>query len=173
MAGTPRKRKFGGERRGRLYRREALESARIVTGVFDSDFFLYREDADLSWRLQNLGWKCLYVPSAVGYHRRRNLPERRRRMSPLVNFHSVKNRFLLRINNQSAADFAATLVPTLARDAIVLGACLTIERSSLPAFPWLWRNRSRLWATAPGDPGESPRSAVSPLPARGAQVSLA
>jgi hypothetical protein len=67
-------------------------------------------------------------------------------MSPLVNFHSVKNRFLLRINNQSAADFAATLVPTLARDAVVLGACLTIERSSLPAFTWLWRNRKRLRA---------------------------
>ena len=137
---------FGASGAAGFYRREALESARIVTGVFDSDFFLYREDADLSWRLQNLGWKCLYVPAAVGYHRRRNLPERRRRMSPLVNFHSVKNRFLLRINNQSIGDFAATLVPTLARDAVVLGACLTIERSSLPAFTWLWRNRSRLWA---------------------------
>jgi GT2 family glycosyltransferase len=137
---------FGASGAAGFYRREALESARIMTGVFDSDFFLYREDADLSWRLQNLGWKCLYVPGAVGYHRRRNLPERRRRMSPIVNYHSVKNRFLLRINNQSLAHFAATLVPTLARDAIVLGACLTIERSSLPAFTWLWRNRKRLWA---------------------------
>ena len=137
---------FGASGAAGFYRREALESARIMTGVFDSDFFLYREDADLSWRLQNLGWKCLYVPAAVGYHRRRNLPERRRRMSPVVNYHSVKNRFLLRINNQSLSDFAATLVPTLARDAVVLGACLTIERSSLPAFPWLWRNRKRLWA---------------------------
>jgi GT2 family glycosyltransferase len=137
---------FGASGAAGFYRREALESARIMTGVFDSDFFLYREDADLSWRLQNLGWKCLYVPGAVGYHRRRNLPERRRRMSPLVNFHSVKNRFLLRINNQSPAEFASTLVPTLARDAVVLGACLTIERSSLPAFTWLWRNRKRLWA---------------------------
>jgi hypothetical protein len=34
----------------------------------------------------------------------------------------------------------------LARDAVVLGACLTVERSSLPAFGWLWRNRRRLWA---------------------------
>jgi GT2 family glycosyltransferase len=137
---------FGASGAAGFYRREALESARITTGVFDSDFFLYREDADLSWRLQNLGWKCLYVPSAVAYHRRRNLPERRSRMSPLVNFHSVKNRFLLRINNQSAADAARTLLPTLARDLVVLGACLTIERSSLPAFTWLWRNRKRLWA---------------------------
>ena len=137
---------FGASGAAGFYRREALESARIMTGVFDSDFFLYREDADLSWRLQNLGWKCLYVPAAVGYHRRRNLPERRRRMPALVNFHSVKNRFLLRINNQSPADFASTLVPTLARDAVVLGACLTIERSSLPAYTRLWRNRRRLWA---------------------------
>ncbi|HJW15294.1 MAG TPA: glycosyltransferase family 2 protein [Thermoanaerobaculia bacterium] len=137
---------FGASGAAGFYRREALESARISTGVFDSDFFLYREDADLSWRLQNLGWKCLYVPSAVAYHRRRNLPERRRRMSPLVNLHSVKNRFLLRINNQSASEFAATLLPTLARDLVVLGACLTIERSSLPAFSWLWKNRKRLWA---------------------------
>ncbi len=137
---------FGASGAAGFYRREALESARIATGVFDSDFFLYREDADLAWRLKNLGWKCLYVPSAVAYHRRRNLPERRRGMSPLVNLHSVKNRFLLRINNQSPAEFAATLLPTLARDALVLGACLTVERSSLPAFVWLWRNRKRLWA---------------------------
>ena len=50
---------------------------KISTGYFDSDFFLYREDAELAWRLRNLGWKCLYVPQAVAYHRRHNLPERR------------------------------------------------------------------------------------------------
>ncbi len=129
-----------------FYRREALESAKISTGYFDADFFLYREDADLAWRLRNLGWKCLYVPAAVAAHRRHNLPSRRRRMSALANYHSVKNRFLLRINNQSGREFLATLVPTLARDIVVLGACLTVERSSLPAFAWLWQNRKRLWA---------------------------
>jgi len=129
-----------------FYRREALESAKISTGYLDSDFFLYREDADLAWRLRNLGWKCLYVPGAVAYHRRRNLPRRRRQMSAAANLHSVKNRFLLRINNQSPGEFFRTLVPTLARDLVVLGACLTVERSSLPAFSWLWKNRKRLWA---------------------------
>jgi hypothetical protein len=29
---------------------------------------------------------------------------------------------------------------------VVLGACLTVERESLPAFAWLWRHRKRLWA---------------------------
>jgi GT2 family glycosyltransferase len=129
-----------------FYRRAALEDAAISTGYFDSDFFLYREDADLAWRLSNLGWKCLYVPSAAAVHRRRNTPERRRRMSPLVNLHSVKNRFLLRINNQTAGEALRTLLPTLLRDLVVVGACLTIERTSLPAFGWLWRNRKRLWS---------------------------
>jgi GT2 family glycosyltransferase len=129
-----------------FYRRDALEAAKISTGYFDSDFFLYREDADLSLRLGLLGWKCLYVPRAVAWHRRRNLPERRSRMSAAANLHSVKNRFLLRINNQSARNFARTLVPTLGRDLLVLSACLTVERTSLPAFSWLWKNRRRLWA---------------------------
>ena len=129
-----------------FYRRAALDSARISTGFFDADFFLYREDADLAWRLRRLGWKCLYVPGAVAYHRRRNLPSRRGEMRPEVNLHSVKNRFLLRINNQTAGEFWSTFLPTFARDAVVLGACLTVERSSLPAFGWLWRNRKRLWA---------------------------
>jgi len=128
-----------------FYRRSALESARISTGYFDADFFLYREDADLAWRLSLLDWTCIYVPEAIAYHRRANLPQRRRSMSPLVNYHSVKNRFLLRINNQSAGELLRTLLPTLARDAVVLGACLTIERTSLPAFGWLWKNRTRLF----------------------------
>ena len=128
-----------------FYRRAALESARISTGYFDSDFFLYREDADLAWRLRRLGWRSLYVPAATASHRRRNLPERRRRMTALANMHSVKNRFLLRINNQTGGEALKTIVPTLARDLVVVGACLTVERSSLPAFSWLWRNRKRLF----------------------------
>jgi GT2 family glycosyltransferase len=129
-----------------FYRRAALDGARISTGCFDADFFLYREDADLAWRLRRLGWRCLYVPSAVACHRRRSLPERRRQMTALANMHSVKNRFLLRINNQTAGEAVKTFVPTFARDLVVLGACLTVERSSLPAFGWLWKNRERLWA---------------------------
>ena len=136
---------FGVSGAAGFYRREALESARISTGCFDADFFLYREDADLAWRLQRLGWTCLYEPKAVAYHRRRNLPERRRIMTAAANMHSVKNRFLLRINNETPGHFLATCVPVLARDAVILAACLTVERSSLPAFSWLWRNRRRLW----------------------------
>lgn len=40
------------------------------TGLFDEDFFAYYEDIDLSFRAQLLGYKCLYQPMAVCWHKR-------------------------------------------------------------------------------------------------------
>jgi len=38
-------------------------------GLFDEDFFLLYEDVDLSFRAQLKGYKCIYVPAAVVYHK--------------------------------------------------------------------------------------------------------
>ena len=38
-------------------------------GLFDEDFFLLHEDVDLSFRAQLKGYKCLYVPEAIVYHK--------------------------------------------------------------------------------------------------------
>ncbi len=38
-------------------------------GILDDDFFFSLEDVDLGWRAQLTGWRCLYVPTAVVYHR--------------------------------------------------------------------------------------------------------
>lgn len=48
-----------------FYRREMLE--RI--GLFDGRFFIYVEDSDLGMRGRLAGWKCLYVPDAIVYHK--------------------------------------------------------------------------------------------------------
>ena len=48
-----------------LYRRKMLDEI----GFLDEDFFLYDEDTDLSFRAQLAGWKCVYVPDAVVYHK--------------------------------------------------------------------------------------------------------
>jgi len=37
---------------------------------FDEKFFAYKEDVDLGWRLNNAGWKVMYIPVNVGVHRR-------------------------------------------------------------------------------------------------------
>ncbi len=48
-----------------MYRRAMLDKI----GFFDEDFFLQCEDTDLSMRAQIAGWKVLYLPEAVVYHK--------------------------------------------------------------------------------------------------------
>lgn len=38
-------------------------------GLLDDDFFFSFEDVDLAWRAQLAGWRCLYTPQAVVYHK--------------------------------------------------------------------------------------------------------
>lgn len=38
--------------------------------IFDQDFFAYKEDVDLGWRLTNTGWKVHYKPVVMGWHAR-------------------------------------------------------------------------------------------------------
>jgi len=48
-----------------------------------------------------MGWRCVYSPHARGYHVRNVLPGNRRALPPVINMHSVKNRFLMRIKNMT------------------------------------------------------------------------
>jgi GT2 family glycosyltransferase len=47
------------------YRREMLNDV----GLLDEDFFYSCEDVDLAWRAQLSGWRCVYAPKAVVYHK--------------------------------------------------------------------------------------------------------
>lgn len=38
-------------------------------GGFDEDYFAYFEDIDLGWRLWVLGYRVLFVPTAISYHK--------------------------------------------------------------------------------------------------------
>jgi GT2 family glycosyltransferase len=128
---------FGASGAAAFYRRAMLEDTRVGEEYFDESFFAYREDADLAWRAQWMGWRCLYVPEARGRHVRRVLPERRADLPPEINMHSFKNRFLLRIKNMDPATYLRFLLPITARDLAALGYVLVREPSSLRAFPLL------------------------------------
>jgi GT2 family glycosyltransferase len=139
---------FGASGAAAMYRREMLEDAKTPGGnaggeYFDEDFFAYREDADLAWRAQLLGWNCVYVPDAVARHGRRVTPERRSALPATINYYSVRNRFLLRMKNQTAGHALRFLIPTIARDLQVIGFVLLKERSSIGAL----RDVFRLWRT--------------------------
>lgn len=137
---------FGVSGAAAMHRMSFLRDAVIDGDVLDEDFFAYREDADLAWRGQLFGWRALCEPRAIAYHVRRVTPEARRALPADINMHSVKNRFLLRLKNEGAYLALRNAPFELARDLAVLLAALTFERTSLPAFLWLWRNRARVLA---------------------------
>lgn len=136
---------FGATGAAALYRRNMIEDVSIDGEFFDADFFAYREDADLAWRAQLLGWKCLYVPEAVGYHVRHVLPANRRSVSAAINMHSVKNRFLMRIKNLSGRQYLRNFLAITFRDLLVFAGCLLREHSSLKAFPLVLKNLRSAW----------------------------
>ncbi|MBI4437622.1 glycosyltransferase family 2 protein [Candidatus Uhrbacteria bacterium] len=92
-----------------LYRGGALQEARQDDEIFDQDFFAYKEDVDLAWRLQQLGWDAIYVPQAKAYHYRGMYgPEKTGmfqklknwRSKPAIrNYLSTRNHWLMLIKN--------------------------------------------------------------------------
>ena len=127
-----------------LCRRSLVEDLKLRTGEFlDEDFFAYREDAELAWRAQITGWKALYVPAAVAGHHRRVLPSRRRTHQPLINYHSVKNRYLMRMKNMGSAVRHRCCPYAWIRDLGILAYLLLFEWTSLPALLDVWRLRHR------------------------------
>jgi GT2 family glycosyltransferase len=56
---------FGANGGSAAYRRTMLNEI----GLLDVDFFYSCEDVDLAWRAQLAGWRCVYAPRAVVYHK--------------------------------------------------------------------------------------------------------
>ncbi len=135
---------FGASGAAAMYRLACLEDVAIDGMYFDEDFFAYREDADLAWRCRLMDWTCRYVPAATVRHRRRVTPERRNTLPAAINRHSVKNRFLLRVNNLTPGVRRELFWPIARRDAAVVGYVLVREWSSIPGLWFLLRNRQRL-----------------------------
>jgi GT2 family glycosyltransferase len=135
---------FGATAAAALYRREMIDDIAVDGEFFDSDFFVYREDADVAWRAQLLGWRCMYTPHARGYHVRNVLPGNRRALPSVINMHSVKNRFLMRLKNMTADLYWRNWLAITVRDLVVVACCLTREQTSLKAFWYVGRNFRRV-----------------------------
>jgi GT2 family glycosyltransferase len=135
---------FGACAAAALYRRKMIDDVSIAGSFFDPDFFAYREDADVAWRAQLLGWRCIYAPAAEGWHVRTMIPGNRSSVAPFINMHSVKNRFLMRIKNSTSGLYRHCWLPMTARDLVVIAGCVAAEQRSLPAF---WRV-AKCWRSA-------------------------
>lgn len=52
-----------------LYKKEMIDDIGLSDEVYDDDFFAYADETDMGWRAQLAGWKCVYNPKAIVYHR--------------------------------------------------------------------------------------------------------
>jgi GT2 family glycosyltransferase len=75
-----------------LYKTEMLRNI----GLFDEDFFAYYEDVDISFRAQLAGWKVVYEPSAIAYHKQGATANK---ISGFAVYQTFKNLPLLFIKN--------------------------------------------------------------------------
>ena len=125
--------------------------------LFDEAFFAYREDADLSWRAYHRKVPIIFAPSAVGFHVRKVLPTNRADTSDILNGLSIRNRFLLQINNYQIlfpTDGADSIVPhpwwitfvlgCIVRNFIVLVGVVLKEQSSVSYL----LNIKKIWRRA-------------------------
>lgn len=83
---------FGACAGAALYRREMLDQI----GLFDEDFFAYYEDVDLVLRARLAGWKCMYVSTAIVYHKHASTYEEG---SSMIRYFCERNRYYYIIKN--------------------------------------------------------------------------
>ena len=97
-----------------VYRRAALEEIKIQIGqkdeYFDEDFFMYKEDVDLAWRLRLYGWQTIYEPKSLAWHARTagdsartsyiGIIKERLKINQFGKYHAFKNQRLMQIKNE-------------------------------------------------------------------------
>jgi len=104
-------------------------------GVLDKDFFCYFEESDLCWRVNLAGYRVLYIPDAVVYHK--GYGTSRKLASSFVQYHSFKNRICSLIKNLEKLNLAKALFLNL------LFSCLSffafISKRKFSAALAIWR----------------------------------
>lgn len=128
------------------YRRSMLEDI----GFLDPDFFMVYEDVDLSFRAQLRGYACMYVPTAVVFHRYRSTLGRRPAQQV---FYSQRNIEFVYFKNMPAGLILRSMPQRLVYEigaAIYFfglgcgGAFLRSKFDVLRHLPSLWRKRREI-----------------------------
>jgi GT2 family glycosyltransferase len=106
-----------------MYRTTALRDVIFNDEVFDKDFFSYKEDVDLAWRLREAGWFSFSVLDAVTHHDRSasgpaNLTdtaaaENRVQKSGLANYYSYRNHLMMLVKNYRGEGGIRSLIATI------------------------------------------------------------
>ena len=111
-------------------------------GGFDPDFFLYLEDIDLSWRLRIAGYKIVFVPTSIIYHKFQL------KVPPMKEFYLEKNRYMMLIKNYNIQTLVLISPALLVTEFIIWVHAITngfkYVRSKLKAYWWIYNNFDKI-----------------------------
>jgi GT2 family glycosyltransferase len=129
-----------------VYRRTALEDVKLPSFLkppsppdeyLDEDFFMYKEDIDVSWRLRLRGWKCYYLPQAVCYHGRGTgvlkrfsnweVYKSRKHLNRFQKYYAYKNQRLMQVKNERWGNLLHDAPPILWKELVILGYIMVRE----------------------------------------------
>jgi GT2 family glycosyltransferase len=137
-----------------VYRRAALLDARLPRReggweVLDEDFYAQKEDVDLAWRLDRLGWSCWFEPKALGWHARTGAPSRRDSVADAMRANLAnplatrilawRNQRLMQLKNDDPVAALRDLPWILGREAQQWLFVLMVDQRRLRAIPQLLR----------------------------------
>ncbi|MBD3359558.1 MAG: glycosyltransferase [Candidatus Buchananbacteria bacterium] len=137
-----------------VYRRKALEDVRYKDEYFDNDFFSYKEDIDLAYRLQWQGWQSYYLPQAMAYHdrtvksqeRKTNLDliKQRKHKAKFINYHSYKNHWFVLLKNLSFNNFLRYSPHIIFYELKKIIYILFFETLTLKSLKEVWAKRKKI-----------------------------
>jgi GT2 family glycosyltransferase len=109
---------------------------------FDSSFFLYMEDTDLSLRAQLMGFHCLFSPASVLYHKYKL------RFGPLKTFYQERNRYLMLLKLFRLETIVLMIPSLLIAEIVTWGFVLIQEpkhwKNKLRAYVWIMQHLSEI-----------------------------
>jgi len=145
---------FGADGACPVYRLAALESAAITNGsgeseYFDEDFFMYKEDVDLAWRMRLFGWSAAYIPEAVAWHGRGagesaasspvDVVRLRRGIPGWIRRISWRNQRLMQLKNETPGDLLRDLPWILWHEVLALAYLVVFDPRNVSAIAELGR----------------------------------
>ncbi|WP_029192299.1 glycosyltransferase family 2 protein [Paenibacillus harenae] len=136
---------FGVSGAAAVYRSAMIKDIAMEGQFFDEDFFAYKEDVDVAWRAQKLGWTSYYVATAHAAHHRGWKKGGRGNIPLFVRRHSYQNQFFTLVKNETFGWHSFVTIPLiLASEAVKLGYIVLREPGLLACWPFILKSLPRM-----------------------------
>lgn len=131
---------FGVSGAAAVYRSAMIRDIEFEGEFFDEQYFAYKEDVDVAWRAQTLGWTSYYLPSAKAVHHRGWKKGGRSSVPLFVRQHSYQNRFFTLLKNEPVGWHTLVIGPLIfLTEVMKLGYIVIREPGLLRCWPAILR----------------------------------